>query len=57
MTKDKRGREWEIFQDLVYYDLWCVRQVDDRQFDSPLSFHFEREIDAINFLALVSKSL
>ncbi len=54
--KDKRGREWELFLDIGYYDLYCVRVVGERDFDSQLSFHFETEEKAIQFAELVSES-
>lgn len=50
---DKRSREWEIFQDLAYYDMICVRTVDNRDFNSPLSFHFNTYTDAYLFAYLL----
>lgn len=37
---DKRGRPWEWFVDVSYYDMICVRVKGERDFNSPLSFHF-----------------
>lgn len=45
--------QWEIFPDEGYFGLWCVRNIGDRSFHSPLSFHFEDEKDAREFLRLV----
>ena len=51
---DTRGRKWEKYCDGSYYDLWCVRCVDmPCVFDSPTSFHFQREFDAGVFFDLV----
>jgi hypothetical protein len=45
---------YEVFCDQSYYDLWCVRSVNDKRFDSPMSFHFMREQDAREFLRLIT---
>lgn len=51
---DKRGREWEVFADQSYYGLICVRCLSvPREFNSPLSFHFETMSDASQFAKLV----
>ena len=44
---------YEIYQDSSYYDLWCVRNTNDKRFDSPMSFHFENKDDAIKFKVLL----
>lgn len=41
---------WEMFLDLSYFDLWCVRPVGDRDFNSPNSHHFVKRGDAQKFL-------
>jgi len=46
--------QWEMFNDDSYYHLWCVRNIGDRSFNSPLSFHFVLKEDAEKFLELVS---
>jgi len=57
MTYMKQGEEqWEIFNDDAYYNLWCVRNIGDRSFNSPLSYHFEDKADADKFLELVRKA-
>lgn len=38
--QDKRGRTWELFIDPCYWEMTCVRLMDDRDFNSPTSFHF-----------------
>ena len=48
--------KYEMFQDKSYYDMWCVRSVDDRRFNSPMSFHFAREEDAYDFKRLIEKA-
>ena len=45
--------DYEIYQDSNYYDLWCVRNTNDKRFDSLTSFHFEKEEDALEFLRLL----
>jgi hypothetical protein len=45
--------EFEIFYDIGYFDMWCVRCVDDRRFCSPLSFHFDKKEDAEEFIRLL----
>lgn len=32
-------RDWEIFVDKSYYDLWAVRPVGEKNFNSGLTFH------------------
>lgn len=50
---DTPCKDWELFSDDSYYDLWCVRNTGDRSFNSPLSFHFVEKKDAEDFLRLV----
>jgi hypothetical protein len=45
---------YEIFIDRWYYDMWCVRNTDDKRFESPTSFHFVKESDAREFLRLIT---
>ena len=44
---------YEIFSDSSYYDMWCVRNTNDRRFDSPMSFHFIERNDAVEFKRLI----
>jgi hypothetical protein len=44
--------DFEIFNDIGYYGMWCVRFAKDRRFCSPMSFHFVKEEDAREFLRL-----
>ena len=46
--------QWEIFCDDGYYHMWCVRNIGDRSFNSPMSFHFIDKEDAEKFLELAS---
>lgn len=54
MSKDKP--KYEMFCDEGYYHLWCVRSLDDKRFNSPMSFHFTYEKDAIEFKRLIEIS-
>ena len=54
--KDKRGREWETFVDLSYFDYICVRLKSDRDFNSPTSFHFVTQEQAKQFVELLKQS-
>lgn len=48
--------DWEMFSDTSYYDMWAVREVGDRSFESPRLFHFVFKEDAEAFKALLEKS-
>ena len=54
--KDKRGREWEAFVDVTYFDCICVRLKSDRDFNSPTSFHFVTYEQAKQFVELIKVS-
>ena len=45
--------EWEMFLDESYYDMWSVRPVGDKDFNSPRLFRFDNRNDANNFKVLV----
>ena len=47
------NNDYEIFCDESYFSMWCVRLIKDKRFDSPKSFHFQREQDAREFLRLI----
>lgn len=47
---------FELFCDESYYDMWCVRSIDDTRFESPMSFHFVEEGDAKDFKRLIEKA-
>jgi len=47
---------WEIFNDMSYFDMWCVRPEGDKDFNSLRSFHFALKQDADDFKALVCKT-
>jgi hypothetical protein len=40
------NKEWEIFSDLSYYDMWAVRPVGDKEFNSDNLYHVFTEHDA-----------
>ena len=54
--KDMRGREWESFIDMSYYDMTCVRVKGETDFNSPLSFHFATSLIAQQFIDLLLQS-
>ena len=54
--KDNRGIVWEIFGDMSYYDMICVRHKDDKNFNSENSYHFNTYDDAYLFAYLLSTS-
>lgn len=49
-------REYEIFQDASYYDMWCVRDISDKKFNSRTSWHFILKEDAEQFLKLIREA-
>ena len=52
--KDKRQRRWELFVDLSYYDMICVRCLDaGKSFHSEMSWHFPTTERAEMFMSLV----
>lgn len=46
-------REYELFNDACYYDMWCVRLKSDRDFNSVTSWHFVHKSDALELLRLL----
>jgi hypothetical protein len=56
MAKSKFGVKWEIFLDVSNYDMWGVRPVGDKDFNSPRLFDFVDKEDAEKFKKLVEKS-
>ena len=52
-VKDKRGREWECFSDMSYFDIWCVRPKGERDFNGEVSFHFMTFDQAVDFMNLL----
>ena len=48
--------DYEMYCDSGYYYMWCVRNTNDKRFDSPTSFHFETEQEAKTFMELISKA-
>ena len=53
---DKRGREWEVFVDLCYFDCICVRLASDRDFNSNTSFHFDTIEQVKQFIELLKQA-
>lgn len=50
--KEKQDN-YEMFNDVGYYGLWCVRNINDKRFSSPTSFHFDKKEDAEEFKRLI----
>ncbi len=48
--------EWEMFEDMCYYDMYAVRPVGDKAFDSPRLFHFSSFEDARACRDLLNKA-
>lgn len=44
---------YELFCDPAYYDMWCVRNITDKRFNSPMSFHFSDKKHAEEFKRLI----
>jgi len=47
---------FEMFQDKVFYNMYAVRPVGDKNYNSPLLFHFNFKKDAEKFLELIEGS-
>ena len=50
--RNKNGEAFELFYDLSYYDMWCVRKLDEEDF----SFHFSTFEFANKFKSLIRQS-
>lgn len=53
---DKRGRVWEWFVDECYYQMVCVRPKGVKDFNNEMSFHFNTDDLARQFVNLVAIS-
>lgn len=42
--------KWEMFCDPSYYDMWAVRPIGDRDFNSDKLFHFLNKVEAERLL-------
>lgn len=47
-------REYEMFLDSSYYDMFCVRDESDKSFNSRTNWHFIHKADAEKFLELLN---
>lgn len=54
--EDKKGRKWERFLDYSYYDMACVKKVNDKSFNSPDVYHFNTMEEAEIFSSLLAKA-
>ena len=58
----EKGNKWvnftkfEMFKDEFYYDMWCVRDISNRYFNSRTSWHFTTKDKADKFLKLLNKA-
>ena len=51
-------KQYEIFQDPSYYDMYCVRAIDDRDFEHTLHFLKKEEaLHAKEVLEIWTKSI
>ncbi len=57
VKKQKNVGNWEMYHDPAYYDMWAVRDINDKSFNSPRLFHFVTEEEAYTFLHLIRGSL
>lgn len=51
---NKKDDMWEYYLDNTYYDLWAVRPVDDKNFNSGLLFHVSSENEAEKLTELLN---
>ena len=49
-------REYEIFRDTAYYDMYCVRDTSNKKFNSNTSWHFATKDKAEKFLELIKEA-
>lgn len=52
-----KKREWEMFYDRAYFDMWAVRPAGDTDFNSPQLFHFADKSAAEEFKVLVERAI
>ena len=45
--------EWELFLDYSFYDMFCVKPKEDKLFNSPRRFYFNKKEDAKQFKQLI----
>ena len=56
MVTDKRGRDWEMYCDTSYFDLFCCRCTIDKNFNSQFSFRFDTYEEAMQFMNLIKEA-
>lgn len=47
--------KWEIFMDVSYYDLWCVRPIGDLSFNSQYAVHYCNYEEALDFKKMMEE--
>lgn len=47
--------KWEVFFDRIYFDMFAVRPIGDKDFYSPRLFYFDSEEDAIKCKEILDK--
>jgi hypothetical protein len=48
------NKKWEYFQDPSYYDMYAVRPIGDKEFNSKLLFHVTNESEASRLAELLN---
>ena len=46
--------KWEFYQDPSYFDMWAVRPIGDKDFDSPRLFHVKTREIAITLTGILN---
>lgn len=49
-NREEINMKWEMFCDPAYYDMWAVRPVGDKNFNSEKLFHFNLKDEAKKLL-------
>ncbi len=56
MAKVKTNVKWEVFPDDSFFNMWAVRPVGDKDFNSPRLFHYASKEDADKLKELLEKA-
>lgn len=56
MSKNKYNVKWEVFMDFNFFEMWGVRPVGDKDYNSPRLFHFVFREDADALQVLLNKA-
>lgn len=47
--------KWEVFFDKIYFDMFAVRSIGDKNFHSPRLFYFDSKEDAMKCKEILDK--